>query len=101
MEMELVPPLLNVDEAGEILGLGRATAYKLARNGELPLFSAIGTQKIITAKLETVLGRRITIDELTAARCRLAPKRDKIAAYGKAYREKQAGIVAKKAARKS
>lgn len=36
-EMERERPLLSVEEAGEVLGLSRATMYRAIRRGDLPL----------------------------------------------------------------
>lgn len=47
---------MDIPDAGEILGLSRASAYAAARRGEIPIL-VIGRRKVVpTAKLRRMLG---------------------------------------------
>jgi excisionase family DNA binding protein len=52
------PPTLSVHEAGELLGIGRTTAYALARADDFPVpVLRVGSQyRIPTAPLLALLG---------------------------------------------
>jgi excisionase family DNA binding protein len=47
---------ITVDEAIEVLGLGRSTAYNAVRSGSLPAMKVKGRWLIPTAKLRKLLG---------------------------------------------
>jgi len=49
-------PTINVEEAGQILGVGRSTAYTLARNGQLPTLRLGRKFLVPTATLRRMLG---------------------------------------------
>lgn len=53
-----LPPTLSIVEAGEWLGIGRTTAYQLARDGAFPVRTIrVGYQRrVITAELLAMLG---------------------------------------------
>jgi excisionase family DNA binding protein len=54
-----VRPTLTVEEAGELLGIGRSLAYEKAASGELPSIR-LGRRLVIpTASLLKLLGRDI------------------------------------------
>lgn len=54
-----VRPTLTVEEAGELLGIGRSLAYEKAASGELPSIR-LGRRLVIpTASLLRLLGRDI------------------------------------------
>lgn len=50
-------PVLPIPAAGELLGLGRSSAYELAARGGLPGLIVLGHRKVVaTATLLRVLG---------------------------------------------
>ena len=53
-----LPPVLDIVTAGRLLGIGRTTAYQLARNGQfpVPVLRIGGGYRVPTAPLLTVLG---------------------------------------------
>ncbi len=53
-----LPPTVSVEQAGEMLGIGRTLAYRLAARGELPVpVVRIGRSlKVPTAPLLALLG---------------------------------------------
>lgn len=56
MKLQDLPPTVTVEKAGELLGIGRRTAYKAANTGELPTVR-IGRRLLVpTAKLLRLLG---------------------------------------------
>ena len=51
---------VSVEEAAEALGIGRNTAYKLARKGQLPGVIELGKRMVVSrAVLERVLGEKL------------------------------------------
>lgn len=52
----LTQPTVDVVLAGRVLGVGRNTAYKAARDGSLPTFKIAGQIRVPTAKLREMLG---------------------------------------------
>jgi predicted DNA-binding transcriptional regulator AlpA len=50
-----LPALLSVPRAAEILGLSRASAYRYAAAGELPVKRFGGRVYVITAKIRSLL----------------------------------------------
>ena len=50
-----LPALISVSVAAKILGLKRASAYRYAANGELPVKRLGGRVYIITAKIRPLL----------------------------------------------
>ena len=60
------PALLDVPVAGRLLGLSRAATYR--RLGEFPLLPTSGRKKVVRAKLEEMIGRRFSDEEIAAAR---------------------------------
>jgi hypothetical protein len=55
-------PVLDVERAGALLGLGRSAAYDAVRRGDIPSLS-IGRRRVVpTAKLLALLG----LDDLAA-----------------------------------
>jgi hypothetical protein len=49
-------PTMSIPDAGEILGLSRASAYQAARRGEIPTIP-IGRRRVVpTARLRRMLG---------------------------------------------
>jgi predicted DNA-binding transcriptional regulator AlpA len=50
-----LPALISVPVAAKILGLKRASAYRYAANGELPVKRLGGRVYIITAKIRPLL----------------------------------------------
>jgi excisionase family DNA binding protein len=56
MRLKDLPPTLSVEQAGEMLGIPRATAYRAATKGQLPTFR-IGRRLLVpTARLLDLLG---------------------------------------------
>ncbi|MEX5634382.1 helix-turn-helix domain-containing protein [Parafrankia sp. FMc2] len=53
---EGLPALISVVKAAQILGLSRATAYRLADTGELPTQRMSGRVYVITARLRAAFG---------------------------------------------
>jgi len=52
---------LTVPEAAKLLGIGRNTAYSLARQGKLPGVIALGKRIVVSkAALEKVLGAEVS-----------------------------------------
>ena len=50
-----LPALISVPRAAEILGLTRASAYRYAANGELPVKRLGGRVYIITARIRPLI----------------------------------------------
>ena len=74
MDMSSTPQLTNwrtratvtVEQAAPILGIGRSTAYVLARTGEIPTIQ-LGRRKLVpVARLRAMLGETRNDDEATA-----------------------------------
>lgn len=93
---EAVPLVLPVDLAGELIGSHRAAAYAAVRSGALPVLPGPGRLKVPTAAIERLCGRRITAEDIEAARARLNPKRAVLLKYQASYRAGRAAITAKK-----
>ncbi len=56
MRLKDLPPTLSVEQAGAMLGIPRATAYRAAAAGQLPTFR-IGRRLLVpTARLLDLLG---------------------------------------------
>lgn len=56
MRLKDLPPTLSVEQAGQLLGIPRATAYRAAAAGQLPTFR-IGRRLLVpTARLLDLLG---------------------------------------------
>ncbi|HVM13718.1 MAG TPA: helix-turn-helix domain-containing protein [Egibacteraceae bacterium] len=56
MRLKDLPPTLSVEQAGRMLGVPRATAYRAAARGQLPTFR-IGRRLLVpTARLLDLLG---------------------------------------------
>lgn len=53
-------PTLTIEEAGEVLGIGRSLAYEASRTGELPTFRIGGRILVPTAKLLDRYGLAVT-----------------------------------------
>ena len=58
-----LPPTIGVEEAGELLGLCRSSAYRAVQRGEIPAIRLNGRLHVPTARLRTLLGY---LDEDTA-----------------------------------
>ncbi len=59
--VEQLPALLTVPRAAELLGISRASAYRYAAAGELPVRRLGGRVYVVTSRL------LVMIDETTAA----------------------------------
>lgn len=69
-------PLLSVEEAGEFLGLSRATMYRSIRRGDLPLplLRISGRWRIPRRALERLLaGEPVPVAEGDAAEAEMVP----------------------------
>ena len=53
-----LPALLTVPRAAELLGISRASAYRYAASGELPVRRLGGRVYIVTARLLAMIGER-------------------------------------------
>ncbi|MEQ7011002.1 helix-turn-helix domain-containing protein [Actinopolymorpha sp. B17G11] len=51
-----LPALISVPDAAKILGLSRASAYRYAKDGDLPVQRLGGRVYVITAKIRHLLG---------------------------------------------
>ena len=54
--IEQLPALLTVPRAAELLGISRASAYRYAASGELPVRRLGGRVYVITARLLALIG---------------------------------------------
>ena len=54
--LEDLPPTIGVEEAGELLGLCRTSAYRAAQRGEIPTIRLNGRLHVPTARLRSLLG---------------------------------------------
>jgi hypothetical protein len=90
MSTTYVPLVISVELAGELLGVGRGAAYLLAQTGLIPTLPGRGRKKVVVAKLEAVLGRPLTADDIAQAEIRLAPKHSALLRYQAEYREARA-----------
>lgn len=55
-ELKGLPPTIGVEEAGELLGLCRSSAYRAAQRGEIPTIRLNGRLHVPTARLRALLG---------------------------------------------
>lgn len=51
-----LPPTIGVEEAGELLGMCRSSAYRAAQRGEIPTIRLNGRLHVPTARLLALLG---------------------------------------------
>lgn len=51
-----LPPTIGVEEAGELLGMCRSSAYRAAQRGEIPTIRLNGRLHVPTARLRVMLG---------------------------------------------
>lgn len=56
MNLEMLPPTITVEHAGELLGLSRSAAYRAADRGELPTIRFGRRLFVPTPKLLALLG---------------------------------------------
>ncbi|HVL98666.1 MAG TPA: helix-turn-helix domain-containing protein [Egibacteraceae bacterium] len=56
MRLKDLPPTLSVEQAGAMLGIPRATAYRAAARGQLPTFRIERRLLVPTARLLDLLG---------------------------------------------
>lgn len=71
MRLKDLPPTLSVEEAGKVLGIPRATAYRAASAGHLPTFR-IGRRLLVpTARLLDLLG--LAADDVNGYDARAEP----------------------------
>ena len=56
MNLDVLPPTITVEHAGELLGLSRSAAYRAADKGELPTIRFGRRLFVPTPKLLTLLG---------------------------------------------
>lgn len=55
IDIDELPALISVEVAAELLGLKRATAYRYAKNDELPVKRLGGRVYIITAEIRPLI----------------------------------------------
>jgi excisionase family DNA binding protein len=72
MTLEDLPPTVSVEEAGELLGISRRSAYRAAANGELPTLRLGRRLLVPTARLLEMLG---VADASGRASVRVVPHR--------------------------
>lgn len=60
--MAELPPTIGVEEAGELLGLCRTSAYRAAQRGEIPTIRLNGRLHVPTARLRALLGLTVPSD---------------------------------------
>lgn len=58
-----LPPTLNVEQAGELLGISTRSAYRAAAKGELPTFKVGRRLLVPTARILDMLGLAETSEE--------------------------------------
>jgi len=56
LRLEDLPVTMSIEEAGQILGLSRSSAYRAAERGELPTIRLSGRLYVPTPRLLTLLG---------------------------------------------
>lgn len=56
MNLQELPPLISVEEAGNILGMSRRTAYRHAEEGHIPTVRFGRRIRVPSAKLMALLG---------------------------------------------
>jgi excisionase family DNA binding protein len=56
MTLDNLPPTISVEQAGELLGISRRSAYRAAARGELPTFKVGRRLRVPTARLLDLLG---------------------------------------------
>ena len=56
MTLKDLPPTISVEQAGELLGISRRSAYRAAAAGELPVFKVGRRLLVPTARLCDLLG---------------------------------------------
>jgi excisionase family DNA binding protein len=59
--------LISIAKAAEILGIARATAYRLAREGRLPCVRSLGPLRIHLEKLNELIDAEAAASMTTAA----------------------------------
>ena len=96
MSIAVVPLILTVELAGEMLGVGRGGAYAAVKSGALPVLPGPGRKKVPTAAIERLCGRRITVEDIETAQERLAPKRAVLLKYQAEYRAERAALKNKR-----
>lgn len=60
MNLQQLPPLISVEEAGHILGMSRRTAYRHAEEGHIPTVRFGRRIHVPSAKLLALLGLETT-----------------------------------------
>ena len=56
MELDELPPTLSVEQAGDLLGISRRSAYRAASRGELPTLRLGRRLLVPTARLLSLIG---------------------------------------------
>ncbi len=56
MKLDDLPPTISVEEAGELLGISRRSAYRAAATGELPTLRLGRRLLVPTPRLRKLLG---------------------------------------------
>ncbi len=62
MGLDQLPPTITVEEAGEILGISRRSAYRAASRGELPTVRLGRRLLVPTPKLLALLGSHVVTE---------------------------------------
>ncbi len=66
MTLKELPPTITVEQAGEVLGISRRSAYRAATNGELPTIKLGRRLLVPTARLLELLG--LSADQMAGVR---------------------------------
>jgi excisionase family DNA binding protein len=56
MDSQELPPTLSVEQAAELVGVGRNAAYRAAHSGDIPAFRVGRKLRVPTAELLRLLG---------------------------------------------
>jgi hypothetical protein len=94
---EHIPLTVPIDLAGELLGMDRQAAYRMAKSGALRVLPGPGRKKVSLASLSKLLEHELTAADIEAARDRLAPKRSAFLDYQATYRRERAAVSTRRA----
>jgi len=67
MSLQTTPVAVSVEAAGKLLNLSRAAAFRRVADGSLPTLPLAGRKRVSVARLEEIIGRRFTPDEVQHA----------------------------------
>jgi hypothetical protein len=67
MSHETTPVAVSVEVAGKLLNLSRAAAFRRVADGSLPTLPLAGRKRVSITRLEEIIGRRFTAEEVQHA----------------------------------